>query len=79
MSESKDPNVKKRSVRISGHPTSITLEDAFWDEFKIIARREKRSISDLISEIDEEQAHINLSSALRLYVLRDLKARSKKR
>jgi len=75
MSELKDYIVKKRSVRISGHQTSITLEDDFWDEIKAIAKRQKRSISDLISELDENQAHVNLSSALRLYVLRDLKAR----
>jgi predicted DNA-binding ribbon-helix-helix protein len=67
--------VKKRSVRISGHPTSITLEDGFWDELKSIAQRQKRSISDLISEIDESQTHTNLSSALRLYVLHDIQSR----
>ncbi|MFP4098440.1 MAG: ribbon-helix-helix domain-containing protein [Alphaproteobacteria bacterium] len=70
---------KKRSVRISGHATSITLEDAFWLELKAIARRQKRSLNDLISEIDQEQVHINLSSALRLYVLRDLQKRLRKR
>jgi len=68
-------SIKKRSVRISGHPTSITLEDGFWDELKAIAKHQKRSLSALISEIDETQAHINLSSALRLFVLHDLQSR----
>ena len=78
MANPKDPLVKKRSVRISGHPTSITLEDAFWDELKAISKNQKRSISDLLSEIDKSQRHVNLSSALRLYVLQDLQARLKK-
>ncbi len=75
MTEVNDSIVKKRSVRISGHQTSITLEDDFWDELKTIAKRQQRSISALISEIDETQAHVNLSSALRLYILHDLQAR----
>lgn len=70
--------VKKRSVRINGHPTSITLEDAFWDELKAIAKRRKRSINDLLSEIDETQMPANLSSALRIYVLCDLQKQLKK-
>ena len=78
MANPKDPLVKKRSVRISGHPTSITLEDAFWDELKAISKNRKRSISELLSEIDKSQRHVNLSSALRLYVLQDLQARLKK-
>ena len=77
MTKPKDPLVKKRSVRISGHATSITLEDAFWDTLKAIAKREKLSISDLVSDIDESQVHVNLSSALRLYVLQDLQEQLK--
>ncbi len=78
MAKIKDPAVKKRSVRISGHPTSITLEDAFWGELKIIAKRKKCSIGNLVSKIDEGQTHINLSSAIRLFILQDIKARLKK-
>ena len=29
--------MRKRSVRIGGHRTSISLEDAFWDELSTIA------------------------------------------
>jgi len=68
-------SIKKRSVRISGHPTSITLEDSFWDELKAIAKHQKLSLSALISEIDEAQQHVNLSSALRIFVLHDLQSR----
>lgn len=71
-----DNIVKKRSVCISGHSTSITLEDEFWDALKDIAQRNKLSLNALISKIDEE-ARGNLSSALRLYVLAELQSQIK--
>ncbi len=68
--------MKKRSVRISGHVTSISLEEEFWQELKAIAVQEKLSMNALIAKIDatrQGDAARNLSSALRLYVLRKLK------
>ncbi len=64
-------SVKKRSVRIAGHDTSVTLEDEFWCALKDIARSKNMSINQLIVEIDETREG-NLSSTLRLYVLRHL-------
>lgn len=66
--------IKKRSVRISGHETSITLEDEFWDVLRDIAARKELSLNALVSEIDDS-AQGNLSSALRLYVLQHLQER----
>ena len=68
--------MKKRSVTIAGHSTSITLEDAFWDELKIIAARDRLSLNALITQIDGMRGESNLSSALRLYILQDLKSRT---
>ncbi len=67
--------MNKRSVRISGHDTSVTLEDEFWSALKNIAREKNISVNQLILEIDETRASnlsSNLSSALRLYVLQHL-------
>lgn len=61
--------VRKRSIVICGHKTSISLEDAFWDALKTIAAKEKRTLSDLVSQIDNMRQNGNLSSALRLHVL----------
>ena len=61
--------LRKLSVVLSGHRTSVSLEDAFWAELKTIARTEKRSLNDLIAEVDRDRES-NLSSALRVYVLR---------
>jgi predicted DNA-binding ribbon-helix-helix protein len=62
----------KRSVRIANHSTSISLESEFWDELKMIALHEKISLNELVSRIDAERKG-NLSSALRLHVLKRLK------
>ena len=61
--------VVKRSVVIAGHRTSISLEDAFWQGLKQIATIRKMGLSELISTIDMERRHANLSSAIRLFVL----------
>jgi predicted DNA-binding ribbon-helix-helix protein len=48
----------------------VALEDAFWQGLKEIALRHRMTVSDLIGEIDAQRQHNNLSSALRLFVLR---------
>ena len=63
--------MQKRSVNILGHATSITLEDAFWQALKSIAESEGLSINGLVTKIDaQRQEGSNLSSALRVYVLK---------
>lgn len=69
--------MKKRSVTINGHRTSITLEQEFWDELKTIARVQNMSMNQLVSHVDTKMTQSetqNLSSALRLYVLYTLKS-----
>ena len=72
----KDPRGKsqvlKRSIRLDGHRTSVSLETAFWDELKSIADAQGVRINQLIAAIDSERRerqHNNLSSVLRLFVL----------
>ena len=72
--------MRKRSVTIGGHRTSVSLEDAFWTELAAIAQRRGQSLAALVAEIDRARidgpAAANLSSALRLYVRDDLRART---
>ncbi len=63
--------VKKRSVEIAGHRTSLSLEEGFWRALKRIAAQDGVSINRLIERIDRERAG-NLSSAVRVYVLKRL-------
>jgi predicted DNA-binding ribbon-helix-helix protein len=61
--------VVKRSIVIAGHKTSVSLEDAFWKGLKEIAGGRDVTLSDLVSTIDSDRRHGNLSSAIRLFVL----------
>ncbi len=64
--------LKKRSVDIDGHRTSVSIEAPFWDALREIAETRKLSVNQLIAEIDKHRAG-NLSSAIRVYVLRAFK------
>jgi predicted DNA-binding ribbon-helix-helix protein len=61
--------VVKRSVVISGHKTSVSLEDEFWNGLKEIAKTQHASHSNMVAEIDKKRQQSNLSSAIRLFVL----------
>lgn len=61
--------VKKRSVAVAGHKTSISLEAQFWDRLRQIAKHKRKTVGWVIGMIDGMREHNNLSSAIRLYVL----------
>lgn len=68
--------IRKRSITLHGHRTSFSVEDAFLEELRVIATERGLSFAALIAEIDEGRPlDSNLSSALRLFVLRELKQR----
>ena len=71
MTDANASIVRKRSVMIAGHRTSVSMEQAFWDVLKQLAASEGRSLGALIEEVDRNRAG-NLSSALRVYVLQRL-------
>ena len=60
---------EKHSINISGHQTSFSLEPEFWAELKNIAKAKNQSISAIIKGIDDQRT-TNLSSALRVYILK---------
>ena len=61
--------VQKRSVVLTGHKTSVSLEDEFWTGLKEIASSRQMTVADLVAAIDRDRKTGNLSSALRLYLL----------
>src|SRR5579872_4944342 len=61
--------VIKRSIVVSGHKTSVSLEDAFWDALKKIAASRDMTLTEVVALIDAAREHSNLSSAIRLYIL----------
>jgi predicted DNA-binding ribbon-helix-helix protein len=66
--------IRKRSVKLQRHATSVSLEDEYWGELKRMADAAGLSLAALIEKIDAERTNDNLSSALRLAVLADLKS-----
>jgi predicted DNA-binding ribbon-helix-helix protein len=62
-------SVVKRSIIIDGHKTSVSLEDAFWTGLKEIALAQGVTLSEMIAGIDTTRQQGNLSSAIRLFVL----------
>lgn len=60
--------VKKRSVVVEGHRTSVSLEHAFWEAFREIAVKNGKTINQLVSEIDKQRPG-NLSSGIRVFIL----------
>ncbi|MGH1398428.1 MAG: ribbon-helix-helix domain-containing protein [Alphaproteobacteria bacterium] len=72
--------MKKRSINIHGHQTSITLEDEFWSALKSCAEAESLSLNKLVAKIDDARDEgQNLSSAIRIYILKKLSSRAKPR
>jgi len=66
-----DQELLRRSFRIAGHQTSLSMERAFWDEFRRMAQADRRSMADLIAEIDAQRT-AGLSRAVRVYILNRL-------
>ena len=61
--------IVKRSIVLNGHKTSVSLEDEFWSALKVIAGTRFINLSQLVTAIDGQREHDNLSSAIRLFVL----------
>ena len=70
--------VLKRSVVVSGHKTSVSLEEPFWQALREIAREREMTMSALLNSIASKRGESNLSSAVRVFVLEHFRAACKK-
>jgi predicted DNA-binding ribbon-helix-helix protein len=59
--------MRKHSVSIQGHRTSVSLEDVFWDGLKRAAQEEQKPLAQLIADIDTARGS-GLASALRVWL-----------
>jgi predicted DNA-binding ribbon-helix-helix protein len=59
---------QKRSLTISGHRTSISLEAPFWEGLREVARQKNVSVAALVAAIDAVRGNVNLSTATRLFL-----------
>ena len=61
--------IVKRSLKIAGHSTSISLEEPFWRLLRHVAAKKGLGIAALVEAIDRERQGANLSSAVRVHLL----------
>lgn len=66
----------KRSIVLKGRKTSVSLETEFWDGLREIACAQKSKLTELTQQIDKDRKGGNLSSAIRVFVLKHLRADS---
>ncbi len=65
--------MQKISISLSGHQTSISLEQEFFDVLKAIAKKHNIPVAQLIKNIDDKrEPKSNLSSEIRIWILKQL-------
>lgn len=69
----------KRSIELSGRKTSVSLEEQFWESLRDIAREGGVKLSELVTLLDNNRSHQNLSSAIRVFVLMHYQEVAKRR
>lgn len=60
--------VQKRSVKIKGFETSVSVEDECWSALQKLAEERDCSVNRLIARIDRERGSTRRSQAIRIYV-----------
>jgi len=63
------PGLKKRSVNLAGHATSVALEPEFWAVLEIMSKERRISLAALIAELDSRRGESLLASFCRLSAL----------
>ncbi|MET3525142.1 putative DNA-binding ribbon-helix-helix protein [Phenylobacterium koreense] len=66
--------LKKRSILLSGHATSMALEPEFWEVLDAMAAADGVSLAVLIAGIDASRGDRPLASACRVAALAFVKA-----
>jgi predicted DNA-binding ribbon-helix-helix protein len=70
------PGLKKRSVNLAGHATSVALEPEFWAVLENMAKERRSSLASLIADLDTRRGESLLASFCRLSALAYTQSRS---
>jgi predicted DNA-binding ribbon-helix-helix protein len=62
--------LKKRSLLLAGHATSLALEPEFWAVLEAMAEADGLSLAALIARIDADRGMSLLASACRVRALK---------
>jgi predicted DNA-binding ribbon-helix-helix protein len=57
------------NVVVAGRRTSVRLEPVMWEALQDIARRQERTVHDLVTQIDRERTASSLTAAIRVYIV----------
>ena len=58
-----------RNVVVAGHRTSVRLEPTMWDALADIARHRRRTMRELVTEIERDRTASTLTAAIRVYIV----------
>ena len=61
--------LRKRSVMLAGHATSLALEPEFWAVLEALAKSRSLSLAALLADIDGTRGERPLASACRVAAL----------
>jgi predicted DNA-binding ribbon-helix-helix protein len=64
----------KRSLSIAGHRTSLSLEPEFWNALQEAARTDKKTVANIVAELDQTRGTRNLSSTIRVWLFNRAKS-----
>lgn len=64
----------KRSIKVGERSISVSLEDAFWEGFRDLAKLDGLTLGELLSTVSSDLQAGGLSSAVRVYILKRFKA-----
>ena len=67
--------VVKRSIRIDGNASSVSLEQQFWEALRESAKERGTTLQGLVGTIRGEGRKGNLSSAVRVFIVKHYAAR----
>jgi len=68
-------SLKSRNIRIDQRRTSVRLEPELWAALDRLCAENKHSLHDLCSQVAQQDRPGSLTSALRVYIVRELEAR----
>ena len=68
--------IVKRSIVVGGHKATVSLEDEFLSALQEIAHGQNMTVSNMVATIDRTRKQSSLSSAIRLFVLGRVCART---
>jgi predicted DNA-binding ribbon-helix-helix protein len=63
------PRLRKRSILLAGHATSMALEPEFWVVLEEMAQAQRVSLAGLIAQLDQGRGDRPLASACRVAAL----------